>query len=728
MGLNPKKVFDLIEDMLKDPDHIPPCYLWGPPGIGKCLDPKTRVMVPGGWKEIASLGHGDSVIGMDADGSIKSCFVTGVHRTMVKNPIVVETSSGVIPGCSAEHRFLSSGWVKAGQLTETSHIIAVERVDNIPTKELKDGMEKSPKTMDSRGKTEAGRTLGVRENLSRDLVGVGQNAGSFIQAKGTPEIQTRHNQQRLALAKGSNPNYLEASTDANRIGVSGRDNRRRRDNNLSSGKSSIVDTTCGVRNQHISEVDKLLIRDNRLDRNNRQEEIQPGELHPNFDKGAESGESAAEYLTVPDYKEGLSRDGSQVYRISNVKIDRLTVLSGGDKLHVGCETQEQRPGAIPEVASCFKKESDGTRFCDITTSFGNYIAEGLVVHNSAQPKAVATKHHIGFVDNRAPLHDPTDYRGIPTVIGDEAVWLPPSELPTPNFCMGCGSVLHSRTMTVIDRKEFSGGKVTGVTCKICGSQDIVWKGIFVLEELSSAPPMTQAACYQLTLDKKCGDYNFPKGWIIMATSNRMEDRAVVYRTSTALLNRFFHVDFEYNTDDWIDWALNEGNIDPNVIGFIKWRGSELLFNFKPESSERAFATPRSWHFASTLIKTISSRIILADCLEGCVGKAATADFIAFLKVQTELPDLNTILNGTSKWVPPQNRMDLKYALVSALASRAAKSQFDNVIKYADNLPEEFSVLTVQMLILRDKLATGTAPSFAAWCSGHQDVILTKRTV
>lgn len=351
------------------------------------------------------------------------------------------------------------------------------------------------------------------------------------------------------------------------------------------------------------------------------------------------------------------------------------------------------------------------------------------VGKSATPRGITQERKIGYVDERVPLRDQTDVRGIPAILKDSAVWLPPSNLPTENFCLDCQSPLRKATMTVDNRRELPDGKVTGVTCGICGSTNITWQGILVLEELSSAPPMTQAAYYQLTLDKRVGDYIFPKkGWIILATSNRMEDRAIVYRTSTALLNRFFHVDFDLSVDDWINWGLTKGNIDPNVIGFIKWRGPELLFNFKPESSERAFATPRTWDFASTLIKTIRDRAVLAEALEGCVGKAATADFIAFLKVQTELPDLSTILNGGSKYVPPLNRMDLKYALVSALASRAEakKGHFENLIKYSANLAEEFAVLLVQMLVLRDVSTLSKSPSFPGWVDAHQDTIFSRR--
>jgi hypothetical protein len=350
------------------------------------------------------------------------------------------------------------------------------------------------------------------------------------------------------------------------------------------------------------------------------------------------------------------------------------------------------------------------------------------VGKSATPRGVTQKHHIGFCDNRAPLHDPTDYRGIPTVIGDNAVWLPPAELPTPNFCMRCQMVLHPRTMEITGtRVEQPDGKVNGVICKRCGSSDIVWKGILVLEELSSAPPMTQASCYQLTLDKMIGDYQLPRGWIILATSNRLEDRAVVHRTSTALLNRFIHVDYEICVDDWVEWALTDGHIDPDIVGFIKWRGKPLLFNFNPESSERAFATPRSWEFASKIMGLIKSKEILLETLTGCVGNAATMEFFAFLKIQKELPNLTDILSGKSRYVPDFNRIDLIYAIISALVANAdPKQHFDNLIKYSFNLPREFSVLLITMMLSRDRAQLQLAPSFPKWAETQKNVILPRK--
>jgi len=338
------------------------------------------------------------------------------------------------------------------------------------------------------------------------------------------------------------------------------------------------------------------------------------------------------------------------------------------------------------------------------------------IGKSAIPKQVTEEREIGFVDMRLAQRDPTDLRGIPAVIDGRARWLPPPELPTDHWCLDCRKPLFENDLVVVAQ-----GKKEGVQCASCKGSRITAKGILFLDELTSAPPLTQASAYQLTLDRQIGEYRLPDGWYVIAAGNRIEDRAVVYRMSTALANRFSHIDFEVNLDDWVDWAIG-AKIDNNIVAFLNWR-PELLFAFNPESNEKAFPTPRSWEFASNLVN-FSTKTMLGEALEGTVGKGPTAEFMAFLKVQTELPDLNTILQGDN-FVP--KRMDLRYALVSALVIKAAAKQFERLLQYSEHLPAEFAVLLVMMMVGKDDKAVGACPSWDDWAKEHKDVLVRKRS-
>jgi MoxR-like ATPase len=126
---------------------------------------------------------------------------------------------------------------------------------------------------------------------------------------------------------------------------------------------------------------------------------------------------------------------------------------------------------------------------------------------------VARQEGLALIDVRAVLLDPVDLRGLPHI--DEqhrACWCPPDFLPQ------------------------------------------VGSGILFLDELNAAPPLVQAACYQLVLDLRLGEYQLPESWSIVAADNRETDRAVTHRMPSALANRFVHLNFDVDVEQWLVWA------------------------------------------------------------------------------------------------------------------------------------------------------------------------------
>lgn len=332
-----------------------------------------------------------------------------------------------------------------------------------------------------------------------------------------------------------------------------------------------------------------------------------------------------------------------------------------------------RPSQVKQVLAAALKEP--------TKAPPIFIEGPPGVGKSAVARQVADETKVGWLDTRASQHDPTDFRGIPAVIDGKAVWLPPGDIPFE------------------------------------GNTAIPDKGMWFLDEVTSAPPLVQAVLYQAVLDHSIGEHKLKLDWYIVAAGNRIEDRAVTYRMSSALANRFSHINFEVNLDDWIEWA-KVAQVNPNIIMFIRFK-PELLFAFNPESSEKAFCSPRTWHFASKHIG-ITPMNLLPEVLAGTVGKGATAEFMAFLKLQTELPDINTIFNGDD-FVP--KRLDLTYALVGALASRAqGVKMYERMLRYSKHLDTEFAVLLITMLAQKDEASIGKAPGFERWAIEHADVI------
>lgn len=292
---------------------------------------------------------------------------------------------------------------------------------------------------------------------------------------------------------------------------------------------------------------------------------------------------------------------------------------------------------------------------------------------------LAAKLKYKLIDVRAGLLDPVDLRGIPIIEGGLASWTPPSFFPR---------------------------------------QDDKGKYILFLDELNAAPPLVQAACYQLILDRKVGDYVLPDNVVMFAAGNKDTDRAVTSRMPSALANRFVHIDFDVDLDDWMRWAF-KNDVNSEVIAFLRYRPG-LLHDFKPERNEKAFPSPRSWEFVSDIKKVPGGKVTLA-LISGIVGPGAATEFDGFLKVYRNLPDPEEVLkNPTTAEVP--NDPATLYALTTAISQRIKPENMKNAIKYLERLPAEFSVLCINFAVMRDESLVSEA-SFLEWARANKDVLV-----
>lgn len=279
------------------------------------------------------------------------------------------------------------------------------------------------------------------------------------------------------------------------------------------------------------------------------------------------------------------------------------------------------------------------------------------IGKSSIVKQIAQSNEIDFIDLRLALMDPTDLKGIPFYDKEShtALWAPPAFLPK------------------------SG------------------EGILFLDELNSAAPSVQASAYQLILDRRVGEYELPDGWAIVAAGNRESDRGVTYRMPSPLANRFVHFEMEVDVDDWKFWAYKK-EIDERIISYISYK-TQHLFTFDAKSDAKSFATPRSWEYVDSILKSNINQDLLLDAIAGAVGREVAVGFLSFAKVMNRLPDIKNILaSGDGKY---SDEVDVLYALSTGLVSALLKDNndknLDNLLKYTLELKSEFAVMCVQDL-------------------------------
>ena len=306
------------------------------------------------------------------------------------------------------------------------------------------------------------------------------------------------------------------------------------------------------------------------------------------------------------------------------------------------------------------------------------------VGKSSIIKQIANDKNMEFIDLRLSLLDPTDLRGIPFFdsANKSAIWAKPEFLPNSN------------------------------------SQA---SGILFLDEINSAPPTVQAAAYQLILDRKIGEYTLPINYAIVAAGNYESDRGVTYRMPTPLANRFVHLDFELDFEEWKSWAY-ESKIDTRIISFLSYK-PQNLFTFDAKAKEKSFATPRSWSFVNDILNSNLQIEFLKDVISGAVGKDSSDEFMNFCKVIDKLPNIQEILEAINTEVPTNN--SVLYALctgiVYALKENSSIEKVTNILNYSLNLPNEFSVMLIRDL-QKEGVEIESSTSWKSWVNANKFLI------
>ena len=263
-----------------------------------------------------------------------------------------------------------------------------------------------------------------------------------------------------------------------------------------------------------------------------------------------------------------------------------------------------------------------------------------------------------LIDARLSLWDPTDLKGYPYYNKEtnRMSFSSPDELPTE-----------------AEAAEY----------------DII---VLFLDELNGAAPATQAAAYQLILNRAIGKYKLPDNVVIAAAGNRETDKGVTYRMPKPLANRFLHYEVRVDFQDWFDWAI-KNNQHPDVVGYLT-TFKEDLYNFDASSAERSFATPRSWAFISDTIEDVEgfNEEEVTDMVAAGIGEGLALKFKAHRQVAAQLPNPTDILDGKVKELKTDN-ISAKYSLTTALCYELKDSfdnkkdemtRFDNFLEFVQN--------------------------------------------
>jgi hypothetical protein len=213
-------------------------------------------------------------------------------------------------------------------------------------------------------------------------------------------------------------------------------------------------------------------------------------------------------------------------------------------------------------------------------------------------------------------------------------------------------------------------------------------GIQFYDEVSTAPPATQAALLRPILEGVVGDLRLPDGVRTVAAANPPDVAADGWDLAPPVANRFVHLNWELDAETvregfstgWPEVevpVVDEAEVEVllartlALVGVFLGSKPELVTQL-PRSSEeagRAFPTPRSWEMAARLHAHASAAgansTVVTLLLAGTVGITAGGMFLNYLR-ELDLPDPEALLADPGSFVVDRRRTDRTYAVAASV--------------------------------------------------------------
>jgi len=297
------------------------------------------------------------------------------------------------------------------------------------------------------------------------------------------------------------------------------------------------------------------------------------------------------------------------------------------------------------------------------------VGKSMAICEIAKEIEDQTGKKVNITDLRLLLFNPVDLHGLPTSNADKtmAVWLKPS-------------------IFAMDESE-----------------DVI--NILFLDEITACSPQVSASAYSLVLDHKIAEFELPDNCFVICAGNRISDKAVSYKMSTALANRMCHIEVVSSFDSFKDFAIRSG-VNEKVIGFLSFR-PDYLNTFDPKNDSIAFATPRTWCMVSDILNTVDSEPEnVMPLISGLVGGGIAMEFAHWCKIYHKLPNIEDIFAGRPTGSIP-TQPDQLFALCSAMIAYAREHKKEytligNSIYYAQAFPADFTFLLLRSYMSIEK--------------------------
>ena len=249
-----------------------------------------------------------------------------------------------------------------------------------------------------------------------------------------------------------------------------------------------------------------------------------------------------------------------------------------------------------------------------------------------------------------------------------------------------------------------------------------------LDELNRATHEVMQAAFQVVLDRELNGWKLHPQTRVFAAINASSEYTV-NEMDPALLDRFWTVDLKPDTQDWLNWAGGDGNINGLIIDFI---GHTDKWLDPPKNAEPGSVHPsrRSWERLSRCLESAG----IGDTPEdprfypltmGFVGVDATIAFLDYAKSADSRVSGEDVVERYPKVVDKIKRIsqDRVNGVVERVAEYVTKNlttltdkQGKNLQAFITDLPGELRVSCWSKLTAHGLDKLELAKAVHKWCA------------
>ena len=231
--------------------------------------------------------------------------------------------------------------------------------------------------------------------------------------------------------------------------------------------------------------------------------------------------------------------------------------------------------------------------------------------------------------------------------------------------------------------------------------------IIFLDEFNRARRDILQGMFSFALDGRFHTIQLPPNCHIVAAGNPPTDEYFVTDTDeTALMGRFIHVKLEPTTQEWLEYAKEQG-INSNVIEFIRNQPA-LLQDSRKDFKLPVKVDPRAIERWSHIMDQNPPPHILEQLMHGVIGLERTVAYQQFLASQDKPLTGEEILSGKKvkqiqKWSSPVDaqasllnltceNLHVLMKTMNAAKTLMTKKEQKNVIEFLELIPKDIAYI------------------------------------